>query len=244
MERALLPGPGPWSVNLQGKRWTMRYDDGYGRHGGWELRMEHGDHGYDRGYPDPRQGRGGPTERPWVGGYEPGYQGGSEGISLRTTGPLYSDAGYGRDFGGHERGYRRPRGARPVDNRGTVRMRASGRELDPRFGRGEHGDTFAYTGDRGGTGFGGRGGRQGGPVRGGYGRDFGGGYGRGFRGGYGREYDRGMRGYAREFQNQGRPEEYRPRDSPGGGTYAPLEGSYLAGRLPRPPRDARWTRWF
>lgn len=216
----------------------MRYDDGHGRHGGWEMRMEHGDHGYDRGYRDPRQGRGGPTERPWVGGYEPGYQGGSEGISVRTTGPLYPDRGYGRDFGGHERGYRRPRGARPVDSRGTMRMRGSARDLDDGFGRGEHGDTFAYGDERGGTGFGGSGG---GMRRGaGYGLDFGGGYGRG--------YDRGMRGYAREFQNEGRPEDYRPNYSPVGGTYAPLGGSYLAGRLPRPLQDARWTsertRWF
>ena len=219
----------------------MRYDQGYGRHGGWEMRMEHGDHGYDRGYRDPRQGRGGPAERPWVGGYEPGYQGGSEGISVRTTGPLYPDRGYGRDFGGHERGYRRPRGAQPPGNR----TRVSGRDLDPSFGRGEHGDAFAYDDERAGTDFGGWGGRQGG---GGYGRDFGGGYGRDFRDGYGREYGRGMRGYAREFQNEGRPEDYRPRYSPVGGTYAPLGGSYLAGRLPRPLQDARWTsertRWF
>jgi hypothetical protein len=57
-----------------------------------------------------------------------------------------------------------------------------------------------------------------------------------------------MRGYAREFQNEGRPEDYHPRYSPVGGTYAPLGGSYLAGRLPRPLQDARWTsertRWF
>ena len=187
----------------------MRYDQGYGRHGGWEMRMEHGDHGYDRGYRDPRQGRGGPTERPWVGGYEPGYQGGSEGISVRTTGPLYGGRGYGRDFAGHERGYRRPRGAQPVDNRSTVRMRGSARDLDDSFGRGEHGDGFAYDGGRGGTGPGGYGGPQGGGMRrggGGYGRGFGGGYGRDFGGGY----DRGMRGgrgggYARELQNEGRP---------------------------------------
>lgn len=213
----------------------MRYDEGYGRHGGWEMRMEHGDHGYDRGYRDPRQGRGGPAERPWVGGYEPGYQGGSEGISVRTTGPIYNDGrGYARDF--RERGYRRPGGVRPDGDRGP--MRASARDLDPSFGRGEHGDAFAYGDQRGGTG---SGGGRGGMERGG-------GYGRDFRGGYGGEYDRGMRGYAREFQNEGRPEDYRPRYSPVGGTYAPLGGSYLAGRLPRPLQDARWTsertRWF
>src|SRR5688572_26262366 len=123
----------------------MRYDEGYGRHGGWEMRMEQGDHGYDRGYRDPRQGRGGPMERPWVGGYEPGYQGGSEGISVRTTGPLYNDTrGYARDF--HERGYRRPGGVRPEGNRGGM----SARDRDPSFGRGEHGDGFAYEGQRGG----------------------------------------------------------------------------------------------
>lgn len=213
----------------------MRYDEGYGRHGGWEMRMEDGGHGYDRGYRDPRRGRGGPLERPWVGGYEPGYQGGSEGISVRTTGPLYDDTrGYARDF--HERGYRRPRGA-PPEGRG-VRMRGSARDLDPSFGRGEHGDAFAYQDERGGTGFGGRGGT------GGYGRDFAGGYGRDYGGGM----RGGRRGYAREFQNEGRPEDYHPRYSPVGGTYAPMGGSYLAGPPPRPLRDARWTsertRWF
>lgn len=162
----------------------MRYDEGYGRHDGWEMRMQHGDHGYDRGYRDPRQGRGGPTERPWVGGYEPGYQGGSEGISVRTTGPLYNDdRGYARDF--HERGYRRPGGVRREENRG-VPMRGGARDLDPAFGRGEHGDAFVYRYGRAAARFGGSGqGRSGG-------------YGRDFRGGYGREYDRGIRGYARE----------------------------------------------
>ncbi|HEY0016211.1 MAG TPA: hypothetical protein VGC13_07825 [Longimicrobium sp.] len=174
----------------------MRYDEGYGRHGGWETRMEHGDHGYDRGYRDPRQGRGGPTERPWVGGYRDGYQGGSGGYAVGTTGPLYGDRGYGGDFARHERGYRRPRGARPVDNRSTVRMRGSARDLDDSFGRGEHGDAFAYGGERGGFG-----GREGGGMTsrgGGYGRDFGG------RPSGGGGYDRGMRGggggYGREFQ--------------------------------------------
>lgn len=187
----------------------MRYDEGYGRHGGWETRMEHGDHGYDRGYRDPRQGRGGPTERPWVGGYRDGYQGGSGGYAVGTTGPLYGDRGYGGDFARHERGYRRPRGARPVDNRNTVRMRGSARDLDDSSGRGEHGDAFAYGG---GAGFGGHEGR--GMNRGGgYGREFGGGrqqasggggYDGGMRGGGG-GYDQGMRGgqgvgYGREFQ--------------------------------------------
>lgn len=181
----------------------MRYDGGYGRHGGWETRMEHGDHGYDRGYRDPRQGRGGAAERPWVGGYEPGYQGGSEGISVRTTGPLYGDRGYGRDFVQHERGYRRPRGARPVDNRGVVRLRAGGREADPSFGRGGHGDTVAYGG--------GPGGWQGGPA-GGYGRDFGGGYGRDPRGGYDRGMRGGGRGYGRDVQDGGGSRDGWPRE--------------------------------
>ncbi|WP_420125400.1 hypothetical protein [Longimicrobium sp.] len=171
----------------------MRYDEGYGRHGGWEMRMEHGDHGYDRGYRDPRQGRGGPTERPWVGGYREGYQGGSGGYAVGTTGPLYNDDhGYARDF--HERGYRRPRGAQPPQGR----MRVSGRDLDPSFGRGEHGDTFTYD--------------EGGASGGGTGR--GGGYGRDFRGGQGREYDRGMRGiggYGRDFQNDPRWTRERTR---------------------------------
>lgn len=168
----------------------MRYDGRFGRQGGWEMRMEHGDHGYDWGYRDPRQGRGGPTERPWVGGYRDGYQGGSGGYAVGTTGPLYNDnRGYAREF--RERGYRRPRGAQPPGGR----MRVSGRDLDPSFGRGEHGDTFAYDDARGGTGFGSSGGGTG---RGG------GGYGRDFRGGYGREYDRGIRGsggYGRDFRN-------------------------------------------
>lgn len=215
----------------------MRYDRGYGRHGGWEMRMEDGRHGYDRGFRDPRRrAPGGAAERPWVGGYEPGYQGGSEGIALRTTGPLYDTREYAEDFRG--RGHRRPRGARP---RGE-RLRAG--EMDDSFGRGEHGDAFAYQDERGGTGFGGRGGPRR-PMRHGYGRDF--------RGGYARDYDRGMRrgrraGYADEFRNEGRPEDYHPRYSPVGGTYAPMGGSYLAGRTPRPLADSRWTsewtRWF
>lgn len=179
----------------------MRYDEGYGRHGGWETRMEHGDHGYDRGYRDPRQGRGGPTERPWVGGYRDGYQGGSGGYAVGTTGPLYGDRAYGGDFARHERGYRRPRGARPVDNRNTVRMRGSARDLDDSFGRGEHGDAFAY-GDRGGFG-----GREGGGMMnrgGGYGREFG-----GRPGGGG--YDGGMRG----GQGAGCGREFQPRPPQG-----------------------------
>lgn len=206
------------------------YDRGYGRHGGWEMRMEHGDHGYDRGYRDPRQGRGGPAERPWVGGYRGGYQGGSGGYSVGTTGPLYDTRGYADDY--HERGYRRPRGARPSGG-GGVRMRGSARDLDPSFGRGEHGDTFAYNDERGGTAFGGRTG------------------GGGDGGRYGRDYGRGMRGYAREFQNEGRPEDYHPRYSPVGGTWGPMGGSqaaYRAGRPPRPVSDTHWTseetRWF
>ncbi|MBW3570109.1 MAG: hypothetical protein KY467_03275 [Gemmatimonadetes bacterium] len=220
----------------------MRYDQGYGRHGGWEMRMEDGGHGYDGGFRDPgRRSRGGPAERPWVGGYRDGYQGGSGGYAVGTTGPLYADTrGYAGDF--HERGYRRPRGARPVDGRGTVRLRGSARDLDPSFGRGEHGDTFAYNDEAGGTGFGGPGGARGGTGRGGrYDREHGGGYDRGMRGG-------GGSGDPREFQNEGRPEDYHPRYSPVGGTYAPMGGSYLAGPPPRPLRDPRWTsertRWF
>lgn len=48
------------------------------RYGGdyrWEG-YDRGYRGYDRGY-----------ERPWTGGYRPGYQGGSSGIPTRTSAP-------------------------------------------------------------------------------------------------------------------------------------------------------------
>lgn len=44
---------------------------------------------------------------------------------------------------------------------------------------------------------------------------------------------------ASSSSDEGRPEDYHPRYSPVGDTCAPLGGSYLAGRLPRPLQDAR-----
>lgn len=248
----------------------MRYDEGYGRHGGWEQRMPDGGRGWDRGYPDPRRGGGDAGERPWVGGYREGYQGGSGGYALGTSGPLYerydaSDAERNR-----ERGYRRPRGqqGRPRGNGYFVRARAG--EYGAEFGGG---DRFAYEDAAGDTGFGassarpgfGRLGHLGGPYgadyagqnrgggygdnpgrqmaarRGGYGRDFGGRPG----GGYGRDYDRGMRGGGTDehqpFRNEGRPEDYHPRYSPVGGTYAPLGGAYSAYRAGQVPRPLQDT---
>ena len=47
-------------------------------------RRDVGSHGYDRGY---RSGGGGrPFDRPWVGGYRDGFQGGSGGIGVGTSG--------------------------------------------------------------------------------------------------------------------------------------------------------------
>lgn len=184
----------------------MRYDQGQGRHGGWEMRMPEGGRGFDRGYP--RAGGGAdPAERPWVGGYREGYQGGSGGYALRTTGPLYEEydafEGSGPE---HERGYRRPRGQPGRGPRGRgyfVRARAG---YGGDFQRGG-GDRFAYA--AGGTGFGAGGARPD------FGRQGYGGYGGDFRprGGRG-DYDRGMRGgggYDLPFRGAGRPEGYRLR---------------------------------
>jgi hypothetical protein len=235
----------------------MRYDDGYGRHGGWEQRMPDGGRGFDRGYPDPRRG-GDAADRPWVGGYREGYQGGSGGYALRTTGPLYESYGaHGSPDAEREHGRRRPRGeqGQRQGNGYFVRARAGGYGGDYRGG----GDRWAYEDAQGDTDFGPSGARpgfgelghlQGG--RGGYDRQMrgGGGYGRDF----GEGYDRGMRGggggYDLPFRNEGRPEDYHPRYSPVGGTYAPMGGSratYRAGEVPRALTDtwtSNWTRWF
>ena len=282
----------------------MRYDEG-----GWETRMPDGGRGWDQGHPDPRRG-GEPVDRPWVGGYREGYQGGSGGYALRTTGPLYESYGASNRPPERERGYRRPRGSQGSGGRHGgyfVRARAG---YGNDFAGLDQGDRFAYGDAAGGTDFGpgnarpgfGQlghldGGRQntgrgrygsdfsgGRAARGGYGRDLargtgGGGYGTAFSrgtggGGYGRDfgrgtggggygtdfarpaggggYDRPMRGggggYDLPFRNQGRPEDYHPHYSPVGGTYAPMGGSYLAGHVPRPLADSRWTsewtRWF
>jgi len=182
----------------------MRYDQGYGRHDGWEYRMPDGGRGYDRGY---RQAGGQWNgERPWVGGYREGYQGGSGGYAV-GGGPRYLDDDRGR--ADHEHGYRRPRGEQ---------------------GGGGRDGTYFFRG------------------RAGYGRDF------GARGGYGGDFNvtnRGRNdehGARREFRNEGRPEDYRPRYSPVGGTWGPMGGSYLARPNPRGEEDVRWTsettRWF
>lgn len=212
----------------------MRYDQGYGRQGGWETRMPDGGRGWDGGYPDPRRG-GDPADRPWVGGYREGYQGGSGGYALRTTGPLYESYGAPPE---HERGYRRPRGADGGRGRQGggyfVRARAgyggdfAGRDQGDRFAYGDAAaDTDFGPGNarpgfgelghlRGGREGGGRYGTDFGPSRGGYGRDFargtgGGGYDRGMRGG-GSGYDRQVRGggYDLPFRGGGRPQGLRP----------------------------------
>ena len=238
----------------------MRYDDGYGRHGGWETRMPDGGRGFDRGYPDPPRGGGDAGERPWVGGYREGYQGGSGGYALGTSGPLYESYGGAPE---REHGHRRPRGQQGGGRQGTyfVRARANGGYGGDYGARGSAGDRWAYEDEAGGTGFGASNARPGfgelGHLQGGgydrgmrgrsrYGRDFGG------RSG-GRGYDRGMTGggrggYDLPFRNEGRPEDYHPRYSPVGGTYAPMGGWYAAGHTPRPLQDPRWTsewtRWF
>ena len=101
----------------------MRYDRSF-RSGGWETRMPEGGRGWNHGYPEP--GRGGDAaDRPWVGGYREGYQGGSGGYAMGTSGPLYESYGArpGRDD--HERGYRRPRGQQGRGRRpGTYFVRA------------------------------------------------------------------------------------------------------------------------
>lgn len=163
----------------------MRYDEGYGRQGGWETRMPDGGRGWDQGYPDPRRG-GDPADRPWVGGYREGYQGGSGGYSLRTSGPLYGSYGASQEGGPErERGYRRPRGQE---------------------GRGRQGGGYFVRARAG------YGGDYGGQARGGYGQGFGGGYDRGMRSGppaRGGGYDQPMRGggggYDLPFRNEGRP---------------------------------------
>lgn len=212
----------------------MRYDRGLGR-GGWETRMPDGGRGWSHGYPEPGQG-GGAADRPWVGGYREGYQGGSGGYAMGTSGPLYESYGAQPSRDDHERGYRRPRGQQGHGRRpGTYFVRArAGYGGD--FQGAERGDRFAYEDARGGMGFGAGSARpgfgelgrmQGGGGRGRYGADFGGGPRRG--GGYARDfgggtgggggYDRGMRGgsggYDLPFRNEGRPEGYHPRYSPG-----------------------------
>lgn len=209
----------------------MRYDQGFGRDDGWETRMPDGRHGWRHGYPDPRRG-GGPGNRPWVGGYRAGYQGGSNGYPLRTVGPLHGryDA-FVHGPADHERGFRRPRG------RGPFAQREYGRDFR---GRARERPLFAEDGNGRfraplGRVFGGRG----------YGRDFF----RGMRGGYDRDV-RGGGGYDLPFRNAGLPEEYHPRYSPIGGTYAPMGGSYAVyrqGHVPPPLAEtwtSDWTRWF
>lgn len=229
----------------------MRYDEGYGRHGGWEMRMPDGGRGFHGGYPRPGGGADA-GDRPWVGGYREGYQGGSGGYALRTTGPLYEEY-EAHDEGGppHERGYRRPRGQAGRGPRGRgyfVRARAG-------YGGDFHGgggDPAAYQDPAADTDYGASGARPGfgrlGHLGGGYGGDF-----RTSGGGYGGDYDRGMRGggYDLPFRNEGRPEDYHPRYSPVDGTYAPMGGSYAAYRAGGSPRprgqsryDSAWTRWF
>lgn len=177
----------------------MRYDEGYGRHGGWEMRMPDGGRGWDRGYPDAARG-GDPADRPWVGGYREGYQGGSGGYALGTSGPLYEEYGASGDPPRHERGYRRPRGQEGRGRHGGnyfVRARAS--EYGGDYGGRGGGDRFAYEDPAGDTGFGAS------NPRPGFGRlgHLGGGYGGDFRGGQGGAQGRGYGGDFREGQGGG-----------------------------------------
>ncbi|HYW13431.1 MAG TPA: hypothetical protein VE871_15835, partial [Longimicrobium sp.] len=182
----------------------MGYDQGYGRHGGWEMRMPNGGRGWDGGYPDPQRDGGAPVDRPWVGGYREGFQGGSGGYALRTTGPLYER--YGASAEGspdHERGVRRPRGSQGRGQQGRgyfVRARAG---YGSDFGARDEGDRFAYGDAQGGTDFGAGGARPGfgqlGHLDGGgnagggrYGADYGASRG----GGYGLDLARGRAGGA------------------------------------------------
>ena len=212
----------------------MRYDEGFGRDNGWETRMPDGRHGWRHGYPDSRRG-GGPGNRPWVGGYRAGYQGGSGGYALHTVGPLYEQYDAFRDRpDDRERGFRRPRGR----GRGPFAQREYGRDFRGRGG-GER-LRFRDVGE--------------GPSRAPLGRVFGGrGYGRDYFRGTRGEYDRDVRvagGYDLPFRNAGLPEEYHPRYSPVGAMYAPLGGSYAAyrqGHVPPPLAEtwtSDWTRWF
>lgn len=124
-----------------------RYRAGYERDYGLRdfdnrrPRYDVGSRGYDRGYY--RGGRGGAYERPWVGGYHEGYQGGSGGIGVNTsgTGGAYlrgegtpwrqGNPGYGRDY--DTGGYHPGRG-----DYGIHGSRESGRErggFDRGYGR-------------------------------------------------------------------------------------------------------------
>lgn len=97
--------------------------------------LDVGSRGYDRGYRRPGMDREG-YDRPWVGGYTEGYQGGSGGIGVDTSGGAmqtqweqerhrrdydraFRTRGYGRDYrpGGEGRG-RYVRGARGGYDRG------------------------------------------------------------------------------------------------------------------------------
>jgi hypothetical protein len=127
-------------------RYRAGYDLDFGRRDfdSRRARMDVGSHGYDRGY---RRGGfgGGAYERPWVGGYRDGYQGGSGGIGVDTSGRAmeiqweqernrrdydrdfrtrrygqdYRGGGYGGgEYSGQERGGRYVRGARGGYDRG------------------------------------------------------------------------------------------------------------------------------
>jgi hypothetical protein len=148
-------------------RYRAGYEDDYGLRdfGSHRPRHDVGSRGYDRGYL--HGGQRGAFERPWVGGYREGYQGGSGGIGVNTSGTGSAwvrgeggagtrgyglDYGRGRERGGRARGYREGGGRGPGLNTGG------------RFDRGDQG----YAG--GGGEYSGR------YVRGGYDRGYDGGW--------------------------------------------------------------------
>ncbi|HET7322382.1 MAG TPA: hypothetical protein VFI96_07815 [Longimicrobiaceae bacterium] len=86
------------------------YDRGYRRRGGYERGDWADPYGGVTGVPSGRGRRG---ERPWVGGYQPGYQGGSGAIPTRgARAERYGDDWWlashrpGRYGGEYEREYR------------------------------------------------------------------------------------------------------------------------------------------
>jgi hypothetical protein len=189
-----------------------------------DLRLGDEAHGYDRGWRRRSAwARRAPYERPWVGGYREGFQGGSEGYEVNTTGYLEPDRTIlgrgGQSWRDLDTGYAPPGRRRPGGMREGFRGREAryDHELGPR-------------------------GERGGRVRAWYDHEYAGEW----RGGYGRGYDHE---HGRdEFRNPGRPEDYHPRFSPIGGTYAPTGGWYAVHPLPRPLINnevpSRWSRWF
>lgn len=100
-------------------RYRAGYDLDFGTRGserGGRTHLDVGSHGYDRGLRRPEYRSEG-YRRPWAGGYRDEYQGGSEGIAMRTTGrsvgvrdEMQERGGYGPRYG---RDYGRTGGGHP-----------------------------------------------------------------------------------------------------------------------------------